>query len=267
MLAAQLVGRGRPKVAFLHGLFGRGQNWNGIARALLDDELASVLLDLPNHGRSRWTDDFDYLAIADDVADFITERMGWAASLTLVGHSMGGKVAMLVALRHPELVKSLVVVDIAPDRSDQIVTSIPLVAAMRALDLAAIGSRGDADQAMSARVPDPAVRAFLLQNLRHVRHPGEGEPQWRWEQNLAMLGDSIDEVAAWPEVRGSYPGPVLWIAGGDSSYIREEHHQAMRALFPQVQLITIEGAGHWVHADQPDALIAELRDFLTTPRR
>ncbi|MFT3862567.1 alpha/beta fold hydrolase [Micropruina sp.] len=261
-LFTQLVGTGRPDLVFLHGLFGRGKNWAGIARALADHDHTSVLFDLPNHGRSGWTDTFDYGCMADEVADELRLRLGSAASVSLVGHSMGGKVAMLLALRHPGLVKSLVVVDIAPDFSSKVVTNVPLVAAMRALDLESLSSRGEAERLLAAAVDDSAVRQFLLQNLKHTKEPG-GRNGWQWELNLELLGDHLDEVAEWPEVEGvSYDGPVLWVAGADSPYIRPEHAPRMRQLFPRVRLVRIPGAGHWVHADAPAALTAELAPFL-----
>ncbi|MFT4294892.1 MAG: alpha/beta fold hydrolase [Micropruina sp.] len=261
-LFTQLIGAGRPDVVFLHGLFGRGKNWAGIAKTLAEHDHASVLFDLPNHGRSHWSETFDYGAMADEVADELRLKLGSAARVTLVGHSMGGKVAMLLALQHPELVRSLVVVDIAPDISYQVRTSVPLVKAMRGLDLATLTSRGEAEKQLAVDVDDPAVRLFLLQNLKHLRTPGDRNG-WQWELNLGLLGDHLDEVAAWPDVDGaSYPGPTLWVAGAESPYILPEHQPRMRRLFPQVRLVTIAGAGHWVHADAPEALSAELLAFL-----
>lgn len=260
-LFTQLVGDGRPDVVFLHGLFGRGKNWAGIAKSLTHEEHTSVLFDLPNHGRSHWTPSFDYVQLADEVADELSLHLGSAAFVNLVGHSMGGKVAMLIALRHPELVRRLVVVDIAPDISDQVRTSVPLVRAMRDLDLTTLTSRTEADHALAGEVDDPAVRQFLLQNLKLDRTPGLRN-RWRWEVNLELLGDHLDDVAAWPPVTGSYAGPVLWVAGGDSPYVRAEHKPHMLQLFPGARLVTVGGAGHWVHADAPEALTAHLKQFL-----
>ncbi len=262
-LFTQLIGNGRPDVVFLHGLFGRGKNWAGIARTLAGQDHASVLFDLPNHGRSHWTDTFDYPAMADEVADELRLRLGTAAAVTLVGHSMGGKVAMLLALQHPELVRRLVVVDIAPDISYQVRTSVPLVKAMRDLDLTGLASRGAAERALAAEVDDPAVRQFLLQNLKHTRTPDDRNG-WTWELNLGLLGDHLDDVAAWPGVADglSYDGPVLWVGGAESPYIRPEHHDRMRQLFPRVRLVWVPGAGHWVHADAPAELTAEIVGFL-----
>lgn len=260
-LFSQLIGAGRPDVIFLHGLFGRGKNWAGIARALTTAGHTSLLVDLPNHGRSQWTDTFDYAAMADDLATALRDRLGDAASVNVVGHSMGGKVAMLLALIEPELVQRLVVVDIAPDVSEMVNTQAPLVEAMRALDLAALGNkRAEADAALAPGVPDQAVRQFLLQNLKLDADSG-----WRWELNLGLLGDHLEAVAGWPDVgAATYPGPTLWVAGERSSYIRPEHEAAMRALFPAVRLVSIPDAGHWVHADAPTALTRELSDFLAS---
>ena len=262
-LFTQLIGNGRPDVVFLHGLFGRGKNWAGIARTLADHDHPSVLFDLPDHGRSHWSDHFDYAAMADEVAAELRLRLGTAASVSLVGHSMGGKVAMLLALQHPELVRSLVVVDIAPDISYQVRTSVPLVKAMRELDLTTLKSRGEAERLLARDVDDPAVRQFLLQNLKHTRTPDDRNG-WRWELNLELLGDHLDDVAAWPGVSPElrYDGPVLWVGGAESPYIRPEHHDRMRQLFPQVRLVWIPGAGHWVHADAPAELTEELVNFL-----
>lgn len=261
-LFTQLIGDGRPDVVFLHGLFGRGKNWAGIARALADDGHTSVLFDLPDHGRSPWTDRFDYAAMADEVASELRLRLGSAARVCVIGHSMGGKVAMLLALQHPELVRSLVVVDIAPDFSAGVEANVPLVAAMRALDLTALERRSDADRILAADVPDAAVRQFLLQNLKLTRAPGQRN-EWRWELNLDLLGAELDAVAGWPDVgEVSFPGPVLWVGGENSPYLREEHRAAMLRLFPATKQVWIPGAGHWVHADSPRELTAELTAFL-----
>ena len=254
-LYTELVGSGRPRFAFLHGLFGRGRNWTQLARQLDEAGMPAVLFDLPDHGRSAWSSRFSYPAMADAVAEEIDLRLGSAAQLILVGHSMGGKVAMLTALAHPELVAGLVVVDIAPGRSDQVDTFTPLVAAMRSLDLDTLDSRAEADQRLRDQVPDDAVRLFLLQNLR--RKGG-----WHWQPNLALLGNSLDAIGGWPDVTAApYPGPVLWLAGERSGYVRPVHDAAMRELFPAVRKVVVPGAGHWVHADAPEFTFEALRGF------
>ena len=254
-LYTELVGSGRPRFAFLHGLLGRGRNWTLLAQQLDAAGYPAVLFDLPNHGRSGWTAEFSYASMADAVAAEIDLRMGSAAQLILVGHSMGGKVAMLTALAHPGLVAGLVVVDIAPGHSAQVDTFTPLVAALRGLDLSTLGSRAEADQRLRAPIPDDAVRLFLLQNLR--RKGG-----WHWQPNLALLGSSLDAIGGWPEVTAApFTGPVLWLAGERSPYVRPEHEAEMHRLFPAVQKVVVPGAGHWVHADAPEFTFDALRGF------
>ncbi len=252
-LHIEAVGPSPARLVFLHGLFGRGRNWTTVARALATLGHGSLLIDLPDHGRSGWTARFDYDRYTAIVADALRQRTG-DGRVILVGHSLGGKVAMLAALRHPELLDGLVVVDIAPTRSRAVAGFVPLVEAMRSLDVDSLGSRADADRALRERVPDDAVRLFLLQNLRST-------PAWHWQPNLAMLGRSLDAVASWPHVTGHYDGPVLWLRGGSSPYVTEADEPAMRALFPHVRLMTVPGASHWVQADQPRAVVDALATF------
>jgi pimeloyl-ACP methyl ester carboxylesterase len=251
-LHTELVGNGRPRFAFLPGLFGRGRNWTQVAQALAAEGHASVLFDLPDHGKSSWTTEFSYPGMAQAVADELDLRLGSAASVILVGHSMGGKVAMLTALNHPDLVAALVVIDIAPGASDQVDTFTPLVAATRSVDLPRLSTRADADQAMRAAVPDDDVRLFLLQNLR--RKGG-----WHWQQNLALLGDSLPQIGDWPGTGdATYRGPVLWLTGQRSDYVKPVHEATMARLFPAVRHQVVPDAGHWVHADQPRAVVDAL---------
>ncbi|OYN86595.1 alpha/beta fold hydrolase [Parenemella sanctibonifatiensis] len=239
-------------VVFLHGLFGQGRNWNEIAKQL-PSGWRGLMIDLPNHGHSPWTEDFSYLQMADQTAETI--RAKTTGPVVVVGHSMGGKVAMQLALRHPDLVRALVVVDISPSSATS--SFDVYVEAMRSIDLTAITSRGEADQAMTDLVPSATVRGFLLQNLRRE---GQG---WRWQQNLDLLGGSLDQIGDWPATDGSYPGPVLWVAGDQSDYITEADREPMEALFPAVRLTTIKQAGHWVHSEQPAIFVQVLRAFLS----
>ena len=259
-LAATTYGEQGPRVVLLHGLFGQGRNFTGIARALAD-EARVTLLDLPDHGRSPWSADFSYAGMADELARFLTatapdER--W----TVVGHSMGGKVAMLIALRHPALVERLCVVDVAPVLTSAVSSFGTYVDAMRRVDLDTLTDRASADRVVAEQVPDPTVRGFLLQNLRR---DGTGDAaRWRWQTNLALLGDRLPEIADWPEVMAApYDGPVLWVAGTASDYVQPSSTPVMRALFPRVRLVRVKQAGHWVHADQPAVFVSALRRFLT----
>ena len=244
------VGHGPISYVFLHGLLGQGKNWSTIAKALLP--AASLLVDLPDHGRSAWSADVSYEGMAAAVIDLLRTLEG---PVTLVGHSMGGKVAMLVALREPELVSRLVVVDISPvaRATDDFVTYLD---AMLALDLDSITTRADADAVLRAAAPDQTVRGFLLQSLQRT------ENGWTWHPNLVGLRRGLPAIGGWPEINETYDGPVLWFRGARSPYVTEDAVPAMRALFPKVRLVTIKDAGHWVHADQPTVLADSLAHWV-----
>jgi pimeloyl-ACP methyl ester carboxylesterase len=249
------IGDVGQRVVFLHGLFGQGRNWTQIAKAFSSDH-RTLLVDLPHHGRSPWEERFDFLDIADQVAALFRVD----DPVTLVGHSMGGKVAMILALRHPDLVARLVVVDVSPVGYGTVSEFAGYIAAMQQIDLGALTQRSDADVALTEAVPHPTVRSFLLQNLRR-----EGE-KWRWQVNLDVLGADLAEVSGWPDEQlascAPYAGPVLWIAGARSAYVRDEYAGAMDRWFPHTRKVTIKNAGHWVHSEQPDVFVQVLRQFL-----
>jgi len=242
-------------VAFCHGLFGQGKNWTTVAKALAEDHRV-LLVDMPNHGRSDWQDRFDYADVADEVAGLFSAD----DPVALVGHSMGGKAAMVLALRHPELVERLCVVDISPVDYHGLSEFRGYIDAMQGLDLGALSRRSDADEALAAAVPNPTVRSFLLQNLRR-----DGD-SWAWQPNLAVLGRDLAVLGGWPEdeLAGTapYDGRVLWVAGQTSPYVREEYAAAMDRWFPQSRRVTVKNAGHWVHSEQPAVFLEVLRRFL-----
>ncbi|UUZ58380.1 alpha/beta fold hydrolase [Nocardioides sp. B-3] len=258
MSATQLnvtrLGDRGPIIAFCHGLFGRGKNWTQIAKAFADDHRV-LLIDMPNHGRSGWTEGFAYADSADDVAALF----GADDPVTLIGHSMGGKIAMAIALRHPELVSRLVVVDVSPVAYESGREFLGYIDTMRAWISAPRSGVTRADEALRGAVPNTTVRSFLLQNLRRE---GDG---WRWMLNLDLLSKHMSELAGWPadELRGSYPGPVLWIGGANSAYVADDYATAMEALFPRVRRVTIKGAGHWVHSEQPAVFVEVLKRFVS----
>lgn len=249
------IGDAGPRVVLLHGLFGQGKNWTSVARALAD-EARVILVDLPNHGRSGWTESITYEEMATAVADVLGDR----DPVTVVGHSMGGKVAMAMALLRPQSVERLVVADIAPVRYERITRFADYVTGMRSIDLGRLHTRAEADARLQPYVPDDVVRSFLLQNLRRDAASATG---WRWQMNLSLLGGVLADLGDWPDLHAPpYRGPVLWVAGSSSDYITPAYGPAMRALFPRTQLVTIKNAGHWVHSDQPEVFIALLRRFL-----
>jgi len=250
------VGDGRDRVVFLHGLFGQGRNFSGIAKAL-GPSFRSLLVDLPNHGRSAWTDDFGYALFADRVADRLREGFADGRPVHVVGHSMGGKTAMVLALRHPELVDRLVVVDISPVHGGDQGEFEHLLDSLAGLDLSTLARRSEADERLKGPIDDARVRGFLLQNLRSADHG------FYWQANLDLLRRELPAIGGFPDdLGGTFDGPVLWVAGERSPYVRPEHEAAMRRLFPRTTLVTVKGAGHWVHSEQPEAFVSVLRTFL-----
>jgi pimeloyl-ACP methyl ester carboxylesterase len=250
-------GASGPRVIFLHGLFGQGRNWTTIAKALSGQARVS-LVDLPNHGRSPWTDHFSYPEMANQVGDLIRAEAG-GEPYAVVGHSMGGKVAMALALLHPDLVQRLCVVDVSPV-ARRVSGFETYVRGLRSIDLDTLPDRSSADAQLQPYVPEATIRGFLLQNLRREHPPATG---WRWQMNLSLLGDHLTDMGDWPDLgTPPYPGPTLWLAGSESRYIRPEYASVMRALFPRVQLVTVKGAGHWLHSDQPEVFVTIMRRFL-----
>ena len=270
-LATRTLGDVGPRVAFVHGLFGQGRNWTTIARRLADEGHRVTLVDLPDHGHSPWTDRVDYVDMAEHLAGLVGS---WGEPVTLVGHSMGGKVAMQLALRHPGLLRALVVVDISPslypetggrtdDPDEEASPFAAYIAAMRAIDLTGLRTREDADAALRAAVPSDMVRAFLLQSL--VRE-GTG---WRWRLNLELLGRDLGVLRGFPDPPPGavFEGPTLWIAGADSTYVLDRDRPRMAELFPSVRLVRVKHAGHWVHSEQPEVFTEALRRFLDAVER
>ena len=253
-LHTTVLGDDGPTVAFCHGLFGQGKNWTQIAKALSADHRV-VLVDMPNHGRSPWTETFHYLDLSDQVAETLRPE----GPLALVGHSMGGKIAMCLALRHPELVERLAVVDIAPVAYDSGREFVGYIETMRALDLTTIERRDEAEEALREAVPNSVVRSFLLQNLRRT------DDGWHWQVNLDLLGEEMAGLTGWPSEElgeATYDGPVLWVGGADSDYITDESAVEMDRRFPRNRRVLVKGAGHWVHSEQPQVFLEVMRRFL-----
>ena len=268
-LHTMALGTAGPRIAFLHGLFGQGRNWTQVAKALVGADgtgARALLVDLPDHGRSPWSSEFSFEAYADQVAATL-RAAGGEERWTVVGHSLGGKVAMVLALAHPGLVERLAVVDIAPKGYGDLSRFDGYISAMRALPLLELGDRADAEERFADVDPDPGVRAFLLQNLR--RH-GDA---WRWQSNVELFaadaargGDSV--IADFPAAvldHPPYDGPVLWLVGAESGYVRPEDSERMRSLFPSVRLVSVKGVGHWVHSQAPEVTVDSLRALLAKP--
>jgi pimeloyl-ACP methyl ester carboxylesterase len=252
-LAYSESGGAGPPVVVLHGLFGAAANWATIARRL-GAHFHVFAADLRNHGASPWADAMDYRAMAGDVAALL-DAQGLAAA-SIIGHSMGGKAAMALALAEPARVARLVVVDIAPVARATALE--PYVEAMARLDLSRIARRKEADAALAQDIPDAAVRAFLMQNL--VASDGG----LRWRINLRALDRGMAEIAGFPDFPAgtTYQGPTLVVRGERSDYVDEAGLAAFARFFPGYRLVTIAGASHWIQADAPDAFLDAVVPFL-----
>lgn len=250
ILHAIEAGHGEP-VVLLHGLFGAARNLGAVQRALAA-RFRVIALDLRNHGASQHAADMDYPVMAADVLETLSALDALPAAL--VGHSMGGKTAMLAALTRPDAVSRLLVADIAPV---QYVHGNERVAdALLALELSPGLTRPAADAALAHAVPDASMRGFLLQNLAFGERP-------HWRIGLPEIARAIPALEGWDtpaDVR--YNGPTLFIAGGLSDYVRTEYRPAIRALFPRARFVTLKNASHWVHVDNPSGFVSVLEGFM-----
>lgn len=255
----RISGDGEPLI-LLHGLFGSLDNLGVIARGL-QDKWQIHGLDQRNHGKSPHTDTMTYPEMADDVLAYM-DAQGLKKAWVL-GHSMGGKVAMQLALKAPDRIAGIIVADISPvtyqPRHDHVLEGL------KAIDTAALKSRQDADRALSEHVEEAGVRQFLLKNLVAVASSEKDDSgaRYRWRLNLPVIDQSYANLSAAPEGDGPYEGPVLFIKGADSAYIQTRHRETVAKLFPNADLRIIEGTGHWLHAEKPDTFVALCRRFLT----
>lgn len=239
---------GTRPLLIVHGLFGSARNWGVIARNLATHRPV-LTVDLHNHGASAWRDSHTYPDMADDLAAVIDAHGGVA---DVLGHSMGGKAAMWLALTQPDKVARLIVADIAPVAYTH--TQMKYLQAMKTLDLDAVTSRSDADRALRADIPELAIRAFLLQSL--------DIPDRRWRLNLDALEADMPAIMDFPATTASYAGPTLFLAGGASDYVQPDHRPTMKALFPNHRLVKIPGANHWLHAEKPRDFEAAVNAWL-----
>ena len=241
----------QPPVLLAHGLFGSGKNLGGLARRLAETRRV-ISVEMRNHGDSFHDPDHSYPALANDLAQVIAANGGRA---DVLGHSMGGKTAMMLALTRPELVRKLVVMDIAPYAYGH--TQTALIDAMEGRDLTGLRLRSEADARLAAAIDEPGVRAFLLQSLDLKSDPP------RWKYNLTALRDQMPLLIGWPDApKGTYDGPTLFLAGAESDYCREPQLEAIRAYFPQAKMRYFAGAGHWLHADRPTEVAEAVAAFL-----
>lgn len=244
----ELGGAGNPPLVILHGMLGSSRNWQ-TAGADLTSRYHVFALDLRNHGRSPQAEEMTYAAMMADVLEWMDEHA--LAKATLLGHSMGGKTAMLLACRQPRRVERLVIVDIAP-KNYYWVAHRANFAAMNELNLADLHSRAEAELRFEARVPNWAMRKFLVTNLERT-----DEGQWRWQINLPAITAAVPTLEAnalAPTDR--YDGPVRFIAGANSTYIEPADHETIRAHFPRAEIVTVAGSGHNPHMETREPFVA-----------
>lgn len=244
-------GTGHPLI-ILHGLLGASGNWHTLSRTVFSEHFRVLTVDQRNHGRSFHDDRHDYPAMAEDVWRFLDDLD--IASTHLLGHSMGGKTAMYAALAFPDRIDKLVVVDMAPKAYPP--RHAPIIEAMQAIDPTQYDSRRAIDDVLAESIASYPIRQFLLKNLDY-----DGE-QYRWKLNLDAIAANYEKMNTALDTARTYNGPALFVRGAHSEYVADEDLPLIRTNFPQAKLVTIEGAGHWVHADAPEAFAEAVVDFL-----
>ena len=252
-LAHQVYGDEGSPIVVMHGLFGAARNWASIGKRLAE-RYRVFALDLRNHGSSPWSDEVGYAAMAEDVRAFI-ESFGLEPAI-VIGHSMGGKVAMRLALEYRDLVDRLIVADIAPVAYQH--SFDDYFDAMRGIDLGAAKRRADVEQALEPSIPERSIRSFLMQNL--VRDEGG----FAWRLNLDALAMHMDDLTGWPgDLPGwRFDGPTLFVGGDTSDYLQPGHRRTILKLFPEARFMTLKNAGHWLHFEQPEAFLATVDAFI-----
>jgi len=238
----------KPGLLIAHGLYGSARNWGVIAKRL-SDERQVVAVDMRNHGESDWKETHRYQDLAEDLAEALTALGGpW----DVMGHSMGGKASMVLALTQPLLVNRLIVADIAPVGYGH--SQIQYVDAMKAVDLSKVEKRSDAGPLLEPYVDDPQLISFFLQSL-DVKNQ-------RWILNLEVLEREMAHVMGFPEVSGCYEGDTMFLSGALSDYVTPEHRPEIKRLFPNTKFFKIPGAEHWLHAQKPREFEAAVRAWL-----
>ena len=248
MLHYCVHGTDGPWVLIAHGLFGSARNW-GVMAKRLSGSFRVITPDMRNHGKSPAFPSHGYPDMAEDLAELVEHVAGRAH---VIGHSMGGKAAMMLALSRPDLVDRLIVADIAPVAYDH--TQLHNISAMRAVDLSAVTRRSDAEAQLAAQGLPVEVQKFLTQSL-DIRAGA-------WMLNLDALADNMDNILNFPKVDGQFDGSALFLSGANSDYVTRAHRPAIKALFPRAQFAKVPQAGHWLHADNPRAVEATFRAFL-----
>jgi pimeloyl-ACP methyl ester carboxylesterase len=249
----QAYGQGPPFI-ILHGLFGSSDNWQSVGRRL-GEQFHVFALDQRNHGRSPHSSEMNFQVMAEDVREFVQQEKLERAHL--MGHSMGGKTAMMFALIFPEHVDKLIIVDIAPRAYSP--DHAEILKALLSIDFTQFRERGSIEKALEPKIPEKVVRQFLLKNLERVQEGG-----FRWRMNLKAIAAKYDQLSAALPTGRVFDKPALFIRGERSEHVREADWAMIVQLFPDARLQTVPGAGHWVHTDAPEAFLEVVQDFIST---
>ena len=251
-LSHNVIGEGQT-IVILHGLFGSKRNWSSIAKHL-SDTYRVLTVDLRNHGESPWSDVHDYSSMAEDVATLIENEC--SKPPIVLGHSMGGKVAMYLSIMRPQLVAQLIVVDIPPARSTG--TPIDYVRAMQAIPLTTLAHRRDVGELLRETIPDERVRGFLVTNI--ITRP-EG---LAWAVNLDVIEKNFETILDWPDLITTqhFSQQTLFLVGENSTFVGPEHETVIQQFFPASSRQVIKNAGHWVHVENTSAFLKAVRVFL-----
>lgn len=251
-LHSNIIGEGEPFL-ILHGFLGMGDNWKTLGNKFAEEGYQVHLIDQRNHGKSPHSDEFDYEVMAADVVEYCEHYQ--LSNIILMGHSMGGKTSMLTAALHPELVKKLIVVDIAPKyyapHHQQILDGLT------ALEEANLQSRKEAEDLLKKFISNKGIRMFLLKNLDR-----KGKDKYCLKLNLSALKKNIEKVGEALPNDKNYLGPVMFIKGENSDYITSDDEAAIKNQFPNAEIINIKGAGHWVHAENMEGFFETVMKFL-----
>ena len=238
-----------PPVMIVHGLYGSGRNWGVIAKRL-SDQFFVITVDLRNHGDSPWLDTHNYHVMADDLVEVINSLN---IKPNIIGHSMGGKAAMVLALKRPNLVKNLIIADIAPVKYEH--DQSQFIEAMQKVDLSKVEKRSDATLALSKFVEDKSLQNFFTQSLDIKAK--------RWKLNLKVLRSEMSEILSFPKIESEFSGHSLFLKGGKSDYIKSEHRKLIKSLFTKARFATFKEAGHWLHAEKPREFESAARLFFS----
>jgi len=247
-------GEGKPLI-ILHGLFGISDNWVSFAKKIADLGFEVYIPDQRNHGQSPHSPVFNYLALVDDLFEFIDEHE--LEEAVILGHSMGGKVAMRFALENPQFLSKLIVVDISLRAYEARPHHKNVIRAMKQVDFNKITTRKQVEEILMESIKDPKVRLFVMKNLHRIENT-----HFEWRLNLDAICDHLDQMFDGIDIPEPFMQPSLFIRGGASDYVMDHDIPPINKAFPNNQLHTIEGATHWVHAEAPELFYKYVTEFL-----